>query len=425
MYENNIKFIHHKLSSSRKNYKLYKYFGLFGTVLYPLMFMLHNYTNPETFDPFLLRFICLLLCVGLITQDHWPLKIQPLYPSYTLVATFFLLPYFHTFLVLMNYGNTSYIFDMLVAIICLIHLCDWKKILLISFFGIALGAITYFFIAPTPYWPHISFDIIGLFILLIIVGSAIKYTFYDTSNLSRKSKRSMMVVAGNLAHELRTPLATILMASKNVQRQAQEAFKEKKTDEYFHLEIEKSLKKIIRTTNRSQKIINHLLLNVQDKNFTEILSPIDLQMSLKHALEDYPFQDGERDLVHIDPNIKNFTFMGTEEMFTNVIFNLLKNALYYIQKLDQGEIYISTSQNKNFHFLHFKDTGPGIAEEHLKHIFDVFYSTKSRHIGNGLGLSFCKDIMQQIKGDIECESVEGEFTLFRLQFPKLKHSTKK
>jgi signal transduction histidine kinase len=63
------------------------------------------------------------------------------------------------------------------------------------------------------------------------------------------------------------------------------------------------------------------------------------------------------------------------------------------------------------------DTGPGIPAS-LKHqIFDRFFSTIRYGQGAGIGLSFCKMVMESIGGEIQCESREGEYTTFRLIFP--------
>jgi signal transduction histidine kinase len=110
--------------------------------------------------------------------------------------------------------------------------------------------------------------------------------------------------------------------------------------------------------------------------------------------------------------------MGDDILFTHVLFNLLKNALYYIRAASKGEISIWCEQNEKFNILHFKDTGLGMDKEVLEHIFERFF-TRTRH-GSGVGLAFCKLVMQSFGGDIICDSVKGEYTDFTLSFPKIK-----
>jgi signal transduction histidine kinase len=101
----------------------------------------------------------------------------------------------------------------------------------------------------------------------------------------------------------------------------------------------------------------------------------------------------------------------------------MKNAIYFVRKANKGEIFIeaiagkSTDQNPNpMNYLYFKDTGPGIPEENLQHLFKAFFSRSQN--GTGVGLSLCKSIMNEFGGNISCESVEGEFTKFVMEFPK-------
>jgi len=100
----------------------------------------------------------------------------------------------------------------------------------------------------------------------------------------------------------------------------------------------------------------------------------------------------------------------------HVLFNLLKNALYYIEAANKGEIYIRAEKTPDANILHFKDTGKGMASSMMPYVFERFYS-KTQH-GTGIGLAFCKSVIESFGGKISCESVEGEHTTFILEFPK-------
>jgi signal transduction histidine kinase len=63
------------------------------------------------------------------------------------------------------------------------------------------------------------------------------------------------------------------------------------------------------------------------------------------------------------------------------------------------------------------DTGSGIPQQALPHIFAPFFSTKRTSGGAGMGLTFCKRVMEAFGGSIRCESAEGEYTTFALEFP--------
>src|SRR5436190_175122 len=82
----------------------------------------------------------------------------------------------------------------------------------------------------------------------------------------------------------------------------------------------------------------------------------------------------------------------------------------------KGKIFIWLETNKE-HKLFFKDTGTGIAKEWIGRIFDRFY-TQTPH-GAGIGLTFYKAAMQFLGGEILCEYIQNEYTLFTLKFPKM------
>ena len=135
---------------------------------------------------------------------------------------------------------------------------------------------------------------------------------------------------------------------------------------------------------------------------------------LNEALQRYVFQGSERDLVFCDID-NDFYFVGDKILVVHVLFNLFKNALYYIASAQKGKIYIRLEKRENKNLLYFKDTGKGIAKDVLPYIFDRFYSKTEG--GVGIGLSFCKMAMEWMGGDIICRSIENEYTEFVLHFP--------
>ena len=156
------------------------------------------------------------------------------------------------------------------------------------------------------------------------------------------------------------------------------------------------------------------------------LKPMQIKDSVKMVLDAYPFKmldedKNERDLVHVNI-LDNFTFNGDETLFRHLIYNLMKNAIFFIRKAGKGEVFIDAIAAKKtdkdphpVNLLILKDTGPGIPAEHLQHLFKAFFSRSQN--GTGVGLSLCKTIMNEFGGRIYCESVEGEFTKFVMEFP--------
>jgi len=238
----------------------------------------------------------------------------------------------------------------------------------------------------------------------------------------------MTIVSAAIAHELRTPLGSIAMGAQGIKKNLQSLIKAYqlakkqnlpiKTIPSEQLEILSTVLSNIRAeANQANMVISMLLANLSvRKNRPQKTERLSMTDYLTKALNQYVFPPGKRSIVHEDLGT-NFLFFGDEGLFLHIIFNLLKNALYFIDKVGKGEIYIWLESYEAINELHFKDTAQGIREEDLPHIFEQFF-TKGTHHGTGIGLAFCKAVMESWGGKIFCRSIYGEYTEFICQFPK-------
>jgi signal transduction histidine kinase len=173
----------------------------------------------------------------------------------------------------------------------------------------------------------------------------------------------------------------------------------------------------------SNTIIDMLIANVRIAGNDEgTLTTCAIANCVEAALQRYPFTERERAQVSWQRD-GDFTFLGSELLMVHILFNLLKNALRHIGRAGKGQITIRLENNaKEGNRLIFLDTGPGVAPEVLPHIFKRFYSAPdgdNNLLGSGIGLAFCRDVMQDFGGTIRCSSVLGEFTQFTLTFPRV------
>ena len=172
------------------------------------------------------------------------------------------------------------------------------------------------------------------------------------------------------------------------------------------------------SSNRGLSIADLILSNIREEKIDETKF-VDLSISdiVELAIKEFDFEsEEEKALVNL--NLENdFNFKGDETLMIFVLFNLLKNSLYYKAKID---IWLESDkrniEGKSFNYLYFKDCGIGIPADKLEFIFESFF-TSNKKGGTGLGLPFCKRVMLAFGGDIFCKSVEGEFTQFCLKFP--------
>ena len=113
--------------------------------------------------------------------------------------------------------------------------------------------------------------------------------------------------------------------------------------------------------------------------------------------------------------LNDFTFRGEETSFILILFNLIKNALYYLPTQPNLTVIVTIDGGYPDRVV-VRDTGPGIAPERMGRLFEEF-QTAGKSGGTGLGLAFCRRAMRAFGGDITCRSRLGEFTEFTLTFP--------
>jgi len=210
-------------------------------------------------------------------------------------------------------------------------------------------------------------------------------------------------LAGSIAHEVRNPLSAIKGCCEVIKGNLDEAM------EYLDL--------ISISSSRGLMIAEMILSNIREQEidksqFTNLL----MSNIIKSALKEYAFGSREeRNLVNI--NLENdFSFKGEETLMIFVLFNLLKNSLYYKAKIDIWLEKGGLIENGiNYNLLHFKDCGVGIDENKLAQIFDSFFTSDKKQ-GTGLGLPFCKKVMNAFGGDISVKSEAGKYTQFILRF---------
>jgi PAS domain S-box-containing protein len=235
----------------------------------------------------------------------------------------------------------------------------------------------------------------------------------------------------SVAHELRTPLRAISSGAHGTLNKLSTLIAVFKKATELGIEIpegypelyprditllERVLKNIELEAQAAFSVIDMLLIKgnlskINKDKFTNCR----LSTCINNSLARYPFKPGEEKLIECKDG--DFTFHGDTLLVVHVLFNLIKNALYYVKRAGKGSIIIWIENGSNNNKLHFKDTGTGISPDNLPHMFEQFFSTESN--GTGIGLAFCKLVMQSMDGGIECFSELGEYTEFILTFPKL------
>jgi signal transduction histidine kinase len=127
--------------------------------------------------------------------------------------------------------------------------------------------------------------------------------------------------------------------------------------------------------------------------------------------------------VRVEKEIpENQTIWANRNQITQVLVNLLQNALHALAKKHCSEtgatIWIRGLEENGESLIILRDNGEGITSENLPKIFDPFFTTKDVGEGMGLGLSICYRIMKQHGGRIQVQSEPGIYSVFTLHFPQ-------
>jgi two-component system CAI-1 autoinducer sensor kinase/phosphatase CqsS len=424
------------LRYSRKNLAA---IGAVGCVSFPVYYIIWWEMFPQDYENLTLRVIGSVLCLPLMLVRFWPPAAERWLPTYFWFAATYCLPFFFQFMLLQNVeqgfatGQPALMWQMsnVIALVLLVMLINDGALIALTFLlgaGTAWGlflasnevihfqAIQEGYLAPMPVY------------LFILIGGSVYNHHRDT--VQQEMLRAVSAVGSNIAHELRTPLLGIKSDARGMKRYLPHLIEGYEKAQAAGLEVKPirrpqfaslrdALERIDNETDYANTIIDMLLIN---SGGTRIVSSEFRIHSARgcvgRALDRYPFSsETERGLVHFAEG-PDFEFSGSDILLTHVMFNLLKNSLYYIAHAGKGEIFIWLEPNAvGGNRLFFMDTGQGVHPSLLPRIFDRFFSSMETGRGSGIGLSFCRMVMEGMGGRIACESAYGEFTRFILTFP--------
>ena len=242
---------------------------------------------------------------------------------------------------------------------------------------------------------------------LIQLGTVLNATF---GRLEQSFSRLTQFTA-DASHELRTPLAVI-------QCQMELALAKPRTPEAYQQTLEICLK----SSDRMRSLIDGLLVLARtDAERLELQPvPVDLGDVAEDAVSQ--LQDkataAEIELECVLPE-DNLKVLADSRFFAQIPANLIDNAIQHTPA--GGKISLEVRRDGDKAVLTVKDTGCGIAAEHIPHLFERFYRIDAgrsrRHGGSGLGLAICRSLVYAHNGTITCESKLGEGSLFKVCLP--------
>ncbi len=248
-------------------------------------------------------------------------------------------------------------------------------------------------------------------IFLFVIG----LLYYSIKNLITQKKTAEIKTdfINNITHELKTPLATLGIASKSLRN---ETIKNDATA------FSNTLSIVERQNNRLQKLIDQVLTNS--------LSSEDIVLSKEGVLDNQYFNDllqdfklstQRQDMIIIEEIFVPEVMLRIDRFhFTTALFNILENAVKYGNK-EKTEIKVVTQLKNGHYHIRISDNGVGILEKDQKNIFDKFYRVSDGNVhdvkGLGLGLFYTSQIVKAHEGFLSLESEVNKGTTFHIKIP--------
>ena len=222
----------------------------------------------------------------------------------------------------------------------------------------------------------------------------------------------------NFSHEFKTPIVSIKGFAKQLRKNN---LSEEKRLEYTDIII----KECERLSAMSSKVL--LLTKLENQQIITDKKDYSLDEQIRNCILLLEKQWNKKNIA-LNVELAPAVFYGNEEMLSHVWLNLIDNAVKYSS--ENGEISVSCRESRktnasgsieNMTEVKITDTGIGMDEKTLKHIFEKFYQGDSAHSdsGNGLGLPLVKRIVELCGGRISVQSEKDKGTSFYIYLPKI------
>ncbi len=259
-----------------------------------------------------------------------------------------------------------------------------------------------------------------VFIALIMLITTI-YAFWIMLRQFEFQKQKNDFI-NNMAHEIKTPVASITLATQMLQDRDICRQSEKFNQILGAIGAESQRIKLL-----AEKVLQLASFDDGIKPRNELLDINEILLSIVSNLALRIENSGGR--LELDLNAENTWVNGDKVHCANLFYNLIENSIKYAREGVPLELKISSHNrgtNQSAIVIQFRDNGIGMSKEHIKHIFERYYRITSGNHHNvkgfGLGLSYVKSVINNMGGEITTKSTPKEGTLMKIELPTAKNS---
>ncbi len=253
----------------------------------------------------------------------------------------------------------------------------------------------------------------SLFFTLIILAA-----FYLTVRTVLRQKKLGEIkndFINNMTHEFKTPIATISLAVDAMRNE--KVIQDREKLGYFSSIIKEENQRMNRQV---ETILKASQLEKQEVDL--MLKPVHVHEVIQDVVDNFVLQlEDKKGKVELSLKAQNDLINADEVHLSNLVNNLVDNAVKYAKENTPPVIRLSTSSNgKNF-IIKIEDNGIGMNRDTVKRVFERFYRAHTGNVHNvkgfGLGLSYVKTMVEAHDGDIKAESTLGKGSIFTVDLP--------
>ena len=235
-----------------------------------------------------------------------------------------------------------------------------------------------------------------VFLLLSTVTVLLVFLIKRTQSFKKEKLSVIGQLSSNIAHDIRNPLGTIKNAGVIIDKE------NKDKNEIISRELRRINLSVRRISHQIEEVLNYV------RTTPIILTPNSLNKTIQEAIDTLDVPSNIKIRLPENDAVINFD----HEKMLIVFVNIILNAIQSIGEND-GHITIYMHESPSDITIKFENSGSDIPSKDLEHIFDALFTTKLE--GTGLGLSSCKNIVEQHKGDIHVTTAP---VVFSIRLPK-------
>ncbi|MDP2723815.1 MAG: HAMP domain-containing sensor histidine kinase [Bacteroidales bacterium] len=248
-----------------------------------------------------------------------------------------------------------------------------------------------------------------LFLVIIAAFSFSTYTIFQQKRLSEMKNDFI----NNMTHEFKTPISTISLACEALQDSDMP-----KTLSFYDMYVGMIYEENSRLATMAEQILQTAVIDKGQLHLRK--EPLNMDDVIKVAMGSKSMAvNSKNGTIDYQPQANGTIMMGDKVHLTNIIINLLDNAIKYC--LEAPHIVINTINRGDLLLITVQDNGIGIGKADRKKIFEKLYRVPTGNIHNfkgfGLGLSYVKAIVELHDGQVYVDSEPGKGSTFTIQFP--------